>query len=684
MERNHLRNSILAAGLLLALMAGLAAAQTPQATPLGTDFTYQGQLKQDGNPMDGTCDFRFSLWDAPSDGNPIGSTQSPPPVGVADGTFTVQLDFGSDAFRGDGRWLEIGVCCPSPCAPGYTPLSPRQELTASPYALYSAATPWTGLSGVPAGFADGVDDNTIYSAGAGLMMTSTTTFAVDTTYIQRRVSGSCAAGSAIRVVTQNGQVTCQPVDANAWLLTGNAGTNPATNYLGTSDDAALEIKVNGQRAVRVEPHAASPNLIGGYSRNWVADDVAGATIGGGGVGNDENWVSDWCGTVGGGEMNWAGNNAGDVWDGAWATVGGGVANWAFGEKSTVGGGLNNTAGGGGSTVGGGAGNRAGGVLATVPGGEWNTAEGAHSFAAGWWAYAGHDGSFVWADSQGSQFGSSAPNQFLVRASGGVGINTGAPVANTLTVAGDGVRSETSSTSGTAVYGYNSATTGTAVGVRGQSDSTSGKGVVGVATAGSGTTVGVLGEAASGVSWGVVGWNDWNGAGVGAWSEVGDLIQAYDGDFPGGALRFKVDQDGNVHLDGSLIYFGELRSPAAGQPDHASLYGLVSTEVWFEDLGSGRLVAGRAEVPIDPLFAQTVALTETYNIYLTATCQEPVLLFVSDKAAGHFVVEGVRLDGQPSSCGFDYRLAAKRLGYQDLRLEAVDIPAPVEAQMESQP
>jgi len=415
MERNHLCNSIMAAALLLALAAGLAAAQAPASSPLGTAFTYQGQLKQDGNPVDGTCDFEFSLWDAPSNGNPIGSTQSPPPVGVADGIFTVQLDFGSGAFQGDARWLEIAVCCPTGCDPKVT-LTPRQALTASPYALYSAATSWTGLSGVPAGFADGIDDNTIYSAGAGLMFTSTTTLAVDTTYIQRRVSGSCAAGSAIRVVAQNGQVTCQPVDANAWLLTGNAGTTPGTNFLGTTDNQPLELRVSGARALRLEPNANSPNIIGGSSANWLAEGVLGATIGGGGSGTEPNRITDVHGAVGGGMGNQAGDGDGDVWDSFFATEGGGEINRATGALSTIAGGYYNYA---------------TGAWSTVPGGWVNQAQGDYSFAAGRNANAQHDGSFVWADSEGSQFASSAPNQFLVRATGGTAL--------TVDTAGSGLR-----------------------------------------------------------------------------------------------------------------------------------------------------------------------------------------------------------------------------------------------------
>jgi len=66
-------------------------------------------------------------------------------------------------------------------------------------------------------------------------------------------------------------------------LTGNAGTMPGTNYLGTSDGQALEIRVNGLRALRLEPNSNSPSLIGGYSGNSLTNGVYGAAIGGGGM-----------------------------------------------------------------------------------------------------------------------------------------------------------------------------------------------------------------------------------------------------------------------------------------------------------------------------------------------------------------------------------------------------------------
>ena len=114
------------------------------ADPVGTAFTYQGQLKQGGVPVGQTCDFEFRLFDAEAtpSGIQVGATltfdgvgMNPSPIAVVDGLFTVALDFGSNAFNGDARWLQIDVCCASPCAPGFTTLSPRQPITATPYAL---------------------------------------------------------------------------------------------------------------------------------------------------------------------------------------------------------------------------------------------------------------------------------------------------------------------------------------------------------------------------------------------------------------------------------------------------------------------------------------------------------------------------------------------------------------------
>lgn len=164
------------------VLAVMAIVQSPvpraAASPLSTTFTYQGQLQTSGSPTTGTCDFQFNLWDAVGSGTPpvgggqVGVTQTALGLPVSGGLFTVGLDFGPGVFNGDARWLQIAVRCP-PGSGAYTTLAPRQALTAAPYALYAPTAPWSGLSGVPAGFADGVDNNTTYTAGAGLTLTGT-------------------------------------------------------------------------------------------------------------------------------------------------------------------------------------------------------------------------------------------------------------------------------------------------------------------------------------------------------------------------------------------------------------------------------------------------------------------------------------------------------------------------------
>jgi len=98
-------------------------------------FTYQGKLDKSSIPTSSTCNFQFSLWDDPSAGTQIGSTQALNSVTVTNGLFTVQLDFGSGAFTGQARWLAIAVQCAGDG--GYTPLSPRQALTAVPFAMHA-------------------------------------------------------------------------------------------------------------------------------------------------------------------------------------------------------------------------------------------------------------------------------------------------------------------------------------------------------------------------------------------------------------------------------------------------------------------------------------------------------------------------------------------------------------------
>jgi hypothetical protein len=107
--------------------------------------------------VDATADFQFSLFDAASAGNLIAGPTSVSNVDVIEGLFAVEVDFGPVEFNGQARWLEIASRTPAGSGT-FTTLTPRQPLTAAPYARFAVAAPWTGLTGVPAGFADGIDN----------------------------------------------------------------------------------------------------------------------------------------------------------------------------------------------------------------------------------------------------------------------------------------------------------------------------------------------------------------------------------------------------------------------------------------------------------------------------------------------------------------------------------------------
>jgi hypothetical protein len=223
--------------LVTALALALVAVRVP-AVPVGSAFTYQGRLADGGNPANGPYDLRFTLFDALAGGAPVGSPVTVEDVAVAEGFFTVPLDFGAGAFRGDARFLEVAAR-PGASTGAFTTIGGRQELRPSPNALWSAAAadvPWTGVSGKPAGFADNVDDDsggtvTTVATGAGLTggpITGSGTVSVatggivsnmvadgaiglsqiDTAQVQARIGGVCPLGSYLRGINPDGSVVC--------------------------------------------------------------------------------------------------------------------------------------------------------------------------------------------------------------------------------------------------------------------------------------------------------------------------------------------------------------------------------------------------------------------------------------------------------------------------------------------
>lgn len=304
---------------------------------------------------------------------------------------------------------------------------------------------------------------------------------VNTSQLQLRVGGNCAVGSSIRAIAADGSVTCELAAATNWALAGNSGTSPATNFLGTTDAQALVLRTGNAQSLRLEPSSVlfgsvpnTSNLIAGSQVNGVSPGVRGASvIGGGAVTGSEggiqsggaNRATDNYTLAGGGYDNVAGNRNASTTDAAFATALGGASNLAAGEYSVVLGGSDSQARGardlvlggnaniadaGSGLVAGGFANTVTGNSAVALGGANNCAGGQHSFAAGSNAVArpaagadagacgavansgdanGDEGTFVWADrSSGASFASSGPNQFLVRADGGMLINTNTLVA----------------------------------------------------------------------------------------------------------------------------------------------------------------------------------------------------------------------------------------------------------------
>jgi len=274
MKTRTIFSVILALALLMNSAGTVFAEGSPDPEAVSTAFTYQGHLRQSGELYNGTCDMQFSLYSALTAGTQVGSTLTQSNVTVGNGLFTVSLDFGNGVFAGNPRWLQIAVRCPAGSGT-YTTMTPRQALASAPYAVYAGGAAWSGLTGIPSGFADGVDDvgaGVIYTAGDGLILTgnefsldeafigdvvSTTIvensdwFAtsiisetiinnpewfstivsntiIENTYLysdtfQLSITGECPAGSSIRQVNEDGTVVCEADDDTNTTYTAGTG-----------------------------------------------------------------------------------------------------------------------------------------------------------------------------------------------------------------------------------------------------------------------------------------------------------------------------------------------------------------------------------------------------------------------------------------------------------------------------
>lgn len=285
--------------------------------------------------------------------------------------------------------------------------------------------------------------------------------------------------------------------AGSWHITGNVGTSVDDNFIGTTDNEGFAVRVNNTRALKIEPNATSPNLIGGYYVNNVSSGKYGNFIGGGGTdewgeySDCENEIQEDFGVIGGGLKNVVSGDYSVIGGGThntvstggysfigggtgcsissssgYAVVGGGYGNASESNYTFTGGGSGNTASGQFSVVAGGGHNEAAGLESSVLGGRYNTTNGyyswigggltntiqyitstysvilgghdsvitgAYSLAAGGPVDIPHDGAFVWTDSTGTRYSSHGDDTFNVRAGGGVYLDGDVIVSDTLTL-----------------------------------------------------------------------------------------------------------------------------------------------------------------------------------------------------------------------------------------------------------
>lgn len=372
---------------LALLAATLIAASVRAEVPTG--ITIQGRLTDAaGVPLPaGNKNFTFKLFDAAAGGTevwPGGAGEDQVIASDADGLWSATLGavfpVTGEAFQDSARWLQITV-------EGTT--LPRVRLQSTPYAirLESIDRAYGGTIQSPVAIGPG-------HTNSGPM--------------------GFVAGADNAVTAEAGSISGGRYNE----ATGVGATVGGGVFNRARGDYSV---IAGGGADGIDSNLAAGNwsTISGGFRNTTRAPYA--TIGGG-IGHTVDNLASY-GVIAGGGFSTA--------EGFFSAIGGGWANRAAGPYSTVTGGAYNRAYGYGAVVHGGSGspadsNVARGNFSTVLGGTRNLANGNWSLAAGHRARSLHTASFVWADSTSADFASTGPNQFLIRARGGVGIGTNQP------------------------------------------------------------------------------------------------------------------------------------------------------------------------------------------------------------------------------------------------------------------
>lgn len=229
-----------------------------------------------------------------------------------------------------------------------------------------------------------------------------------------------------------------------------------------------------------------------------------------------------------------------------------------------------------------------------------------------------------------------------------------------------------STFGGGVYGISQSTVGTY-----------GAYAFGSSTGAGSTTAGVWGDTGFGNGFGVVGTADNGNSFFGVNNTVNHetlYVQnnsGFSGGFtpyaarfagPGSSTYCEIVRDSADNGTGDLICTGSKSAAVAVDGNRmVRLYAVEAADNWFEDAGSGQLANGSATVALDQVFAQTVNGDVDYHVFITPNgeCEG---LYVTQKSAHGFEVR--ELHGGHSNTAFDYRIMARRKGFENVRMQDV--------------
>jgi len=280
-------------------------------------------LRSGNAPANGSFDFQFQLFNAASGGTQRGPTLLADNVSVSQGRFTTILNFGN-IFGNEALWLAVGVRTGTSTG-SFTALSPRQSLTAVPFARYAAT-----------------------SGGGG-----------NTAALEARIAALEALLAG--VTREDDGNTIRVTGANLQVVNGTGATDGGENGLGN-----VIIGYN-------EPHPTYPNSKTG-SHYLVVGKGNAYELHGGIVAGENNYVYGWYSSVLGGQYN-------EI-DADFAAILGGQENKVWSSSSTISGGRFNSVLSQWGSVSGGAINRVTSNYGAVSGGYHNEAKGLYAVVSG--------------------------------------------------------------------------------------------------------------------------------------------------------------------------------------------------------------------------------------------------------------------------------------------------------------